>query len=263
MSTQTSRLSLVKPAYSDTADIAVINANMDKIDAIALHIYPVGSIYMSVNSTSPATLFGGTWQQLQNRFLIGASSTYAVNATGGATSVSYTPAGSNSGGAVQNTTLTVNQIPSHNHTFTGSGNAAEAVNVHTHTASVSTHDDTHGHTVSPHSHTFTYNKYPNNDNKKVAAGNDYKVRDQAEQTDSTSFTGTTTSSYTGSHSHTVTLTPYNYVHTHDIGVTGTIGNKGGGQAHGHGFTNPSFSGTAATIATMPPYLAVYMWKRTA
>ena len=24
-------------------------------------IYPIGSIYMSANSTSPATLFGGTW----------------------------------------------------------------------------------------------------------------------------------------------------------------------------------------------------------
>lgn len=34
-------------------------------------VYPVGSIYMSVSSTSPATLFGGTWQQIQGRFLLG------------------------------------------------------------------------------------------------------------------------------------------------------------------------------------------------
>lgn len=46
-------------------------------------IYPVGSIYMSVNSTSPATLFGGSWTALQNRFLVGAGNTYKVNATGG------------------------------------------------------------------------------------------------------------------------------------------------------------------------------------
>ena len=34
-------------------------------------IYPVGSIYMSVNNTSPATLFGGTWEQIKGRFLLG------------------------------------------------------------------------------------------------------------------------------------------------------------------------------------------------
>ena len=33
-------------------------------------IYPVGSIYMSMNSTSPETLFGGTWQQITNAFLL-------------------------------------------------------------------------------------------------------------------------------------------------------------------------------------------------
>ena len=34
-------------------------------------IHPVGSIYLSVNATSPATLFGGTWVQLKDRFLLG------------------------------------------------------------------------------------------------------------------------------------------------------------------------------------------------
>lgn len=46
-------------------------------------IYPVGSIYMSVNSTSPATLFGGTWQRIEERFLLGASATYGAGSTGG------------------------------------------------------------------------------------------------------------------------------------------------------------------------------------
>lgn len=45
--------------------------------------YPVGSIYMSVNSTNPSTLFGGTWVQLEDRFLLGAGSTYTAGATGG------------------------------------------------------------------------------------------------------------------------------------------------------------------------------------
>ena len=49
-------------------------------------IYPVNSIYMSVNSTSPATLFGGTWVQLKDRFLLGAGSSYSNGATGGTNS---------------------------------------------------------------------------------------------------------------------------------------------------------------------------------
>lgn len=47
-------------------------------------IYPVGSIYMSVNNISPATLFGGTWEQLKDRFLLGAGDVYTAGNTGGA-----------------------------------------------------------------------------------------------------------------------------------------------------------------------------------
>ena len=63
-------------------------------------IYPIGSIYMSVNSTNPGTLFGGTWSQLKDRFLLGAGNTYTNGNTGGAATV----------------TLTVNQMPKHSHT---------------------------------------------------------------------------------------------------------------------------------------------------
>jgi hypothetical protein len=53
-------------------------------------IYPVGSIYLSTNSASPASLFGGTWEQIQDRFLLGASSTHSVGTTGGASSHTLT-----------------------------------------------------------------------------------------------------------------------------------------------------------------------------
>lgn len=59
--------------------------------------YPVGAIYQSMNSTSPATLFGGTWTQLSGSFLY--PSTGASNQTGGESTV----------------TLTTSQIPSHVH----------------------------------------------------------------------------------------------------------------------------------------------------
>lgn len=46
-------------------------------------VFPVGSIYMSVNSTSPASLFGGTWEQIKDRFLLASGNTYAAGSTGG------------------------------------------------------------------------------------------------------------------------------------------------------------------------------------
>ena len=60
-------------------------------------IYPVGSIYMSVNNVSPQTFFGGTWTQIQDRFLLAAGSSYAAGSTGGEATH----------------TLTVDEMPSH------------------------------------------------------------------------------------------------------------------------------------------------------
>ena len=62
-------------------------------------IYPVGSIYMSVNGTSPEVLFGGTWEQLKDVFLLGCS-------------LQLHPLGSTGGEAAH--TLTVSEMPSHN-----------------------------------------------------------------------------------------------------------------------------------------------------
>lgn len=46
-------------------------------------IYPVGSIYMSVNSANPGELIGGTWKRIKDRFLLSAGDTYAAGTTGG------------------------------------------------------------------------------------------------------------------------------------------------------------------------------------
>ena len=47
------------------------------------YIYPVGSVYISVNNVSPATLFGGAWEQINDVFLLGAGLTYTAGDTGG------------------------------------------------------------------------------------------------------------------------------------------------------------------------------------
>ena len=46
-------------------------------------VYPIGAIYISINSTSPAILFGGTWEAINDRFLLSAGSSYSAGGSGG------------------------------------------------------------------------------------------------------------------------------------------------------------------------------------
>lgn len=72
------------------------------LDNLINYIYPVGSIYISINEVSPAVLFGGTWEKIENRFLLAAGSDYATGSIGGEAEH----------------ILTVDEIPSHKHTMT-------------------------------------------------------------------------------------------------------------------------------------------------
>lgn len=60
-----------------------ISAINEIISGMWSKIYPVGSIYISASSTSPSTLFGGTWERIKDTFLLAAGSTYAAGTTGG------------------------------------------------------------------------------------------------------------------------------------------------------------------------------------
>lgn len=60
-------------------------------------IYPVGSLYMSVNDVNPATIFGGTWEQIKDKFILSAGDSYSGGSTGGASSHKHvSPVGYNS-----------------------------------------------------------------------------------------------------------------------------------------------------------------------
>lgn len=61
-------------------------------------IWPIGSVYISVNSTDPSNLFGGKWEQLKDRFLLGCGT--KTNGTIG---------------GEENHTLSINEMPSHRH----------------------------------------------------------------------------------------------------------------------------------------------------
>ncbi len=133
--------------------------------------FPIGAIYMSVDSRNPSQIFGGTWEQIKDKFLLCAGSNYKAGDVGGNETHSH-----NTG----NHTLTINEIPSHNHTL---------------------------------------------DNYNASGHNTSYLPVQ----------------YSG------TKKGYGYnIYTY---------NAGGNQPHNHGNTGSS--------SNMPPYLAVYVWRRVA
>ena len=52
-------------------------------DANYNKIYPIGSIYMSINETNPSELFGGEWEQIEDTFLLACGTKYQNGSTGG------------------------------------------------------------------------------------------------------------------------------------------------------------------------------------
>lgn len=131
-------------------------------------VYPVGSIYMSVNNTDPSTLFGGTWEQLKDRFLLGAGDTYTAGNTGGEATHQLTKA----------------ELPSYD-----------------------LYNASHSHSI------------------------------------------TSTSGYNGKQGNNPSLNGGNNQGSGSISVSATIKVSSGGSNQAHN--------------NMPPYLVVYMWKRTA
>lgn len=77
--------------------------NIIKQTLLAAH--PVGSIYQSLDSTSPEILFGGKWQTINGAFLFSTDGNHTVGSTGG----EFTH------------TLTVSEMPNHSHNMAVSG----------------------------------------------------------------------------------------------------------------------------------------------
>lgn len=70
----------LKTAYDNA--VATVNGIVASGGFDPLSVYPVGSIYLSVNSTNPSELFGGTWQSIgSGRVLQGADDTHAAGET--------------------------------------------------------------------------------------------------------------------------------------------------------------------------------------
>lgn len=168
-----------------------------------LELMPVGKYYISGDRTSPAELFGGTWERLQDRFLLAAGNIYTAGTTGGEARHK----------------LTVNELPTHAHSMT-----------HTHSI-----PSLSGSTswVGDHVHQQYVLANDGLDGSRIDFNEDHASAAYPQ-----CWTGGA-----GAHDHSITTNPS----TTGDSSNSLTGNVGGGAYHNN----------------MPPYLAVYMWKRVA
>jgi uncharacterized repeat protein (TIGR02543 family) len=100
------------------------NNKMHLMQSIIDILWPIGSIYLSIDTNNPSTKFGGTWTKLEHGFLYAAEGN--GGRTGNGTGTTTGAASGNTGKASGNTgstTLTIDQIPSHTHKYNKDGNA--------------------------------------------------------------------------------------------------------------------------------------------
>lgn len=243
-------------------------------------VYPVGSIYMSAVNVSPASFLGGTWQAIeQGRMLMAAGSSWQAGTTGGA---AYHA-------------LTVQEMPAHDHSATEtaagghthgastgsagahahSGSTNNAGN-HYHTGTTSGAGD-HAHTRGSMNITGSFSGVGDDGVEPSYSGAFYKTGGRSVPVSnsgdpdyvtgfdaSRSWTGWTSTngshshgfstSWAGEHAHSLSISSAG-AHTHSVAIA-TAG------AHTHAITIGK-TGSGAAFSILPPYIAVYMWRRTA
>ena len=201
-----------------------INGNLDVKDFVNL-IYPIGSIYMSVSSTNPNKLFGGTWEKWgSGRVPVGIDSSQTEFAA------------SELHGGSKSQNLTVDQLPSHLHSMS-----------HTHTtpSSYDSYNGNHTHTtqaktivnpiiVSGTTLGWTHNYF---DKTKITRDGVGPRADENLNLNIPALTMTTV----GEHRHIIPAMTTNSIST----------------------TNTGYTGSANAHNNLQPYITCYMWKRIA
>jgi hypothetical protein len=212
---------------------AVLTANQQVLAQAKLDAHPVGSLYWSSSPTDPATLFGGTWTRIKDRFVLAAGDTYGNGATGGSATVQ----------------LTESNLPAHKH-------------------SCSSTDTNHVHGFD-HQHDFSTGGMSGED-KAYIYSNQHQGKPNPTVGGRASATIVSSGDSSGS-SHVTNIT-INFAHTHS-GTTGSVWEKYGSantggmsanESHSHtvnGGGNKKASGDAHE--NMPPYIVKYCWERVA
>ena len=271
---------LVKQVEQLTAEVNVLKSNSLGSNSALNKVYPIGSIYISTELSSPTQVhnaIGGTWEVYGNGRVL-KSSTGASGQTGGSDTVTltannlpshshtmahthnYTPAGTNTIGGTANLT-TGNQSANHTHRLPASGNFTGSTN--------STGNHRHD-TTTIMRHTTDSPDYSPGGLQEGGSFVQYKWK----------LRGDMYTTANGAHSHTFSLAAtntgnntssgnYNANHTHTISAAnlktaiGTITFTGtaGTTSTNNGNTGSAGSGTAFSV--LDPYITVYMYKRTA
>lgn len=194
--------------------------NDGRVDSIVDLVYPVGAIYMSVNSTSPTVLFGGEWTPIQDTFLLAAGTNHSAGSTGGSEDA-IVPYHRHS------VSITSGSGTSHSH---GAGTLKGTTPKLTANLSTFVRSST---TMSSYKGTITSSSSANYDYLRQSTGGTIgRGAPEIDEGKTVNVSGTTGSE--SAHTHSV---------SGNTGYAGTSGNTDG--------------------ANMPPFLTVYMWKRTA
>lgn len=214
---------------------AKIKAYVDAKGGASLEdVYPVGSIYLNASdATNPATLLGfGTWERLgQGRMMIDSDSTYTAGGTGGSATHDH-------GAKTGSTTLTAAQsgVPAHTHDFTNPK-------------------------IPNHVHSNTHSHGPGSGSHFVAGTASFVKQSGTAQSGSSGLTNavrqsgtvsspTTTANYTGNTGNPTSL-------------PATTGGAVGAVTGGASDASSGHDHTISSASNMPPWVGVYMWKRTA
>lgn len=247
-------------------------------------IYPVGSLYWSSKSTNPASLFGGTWVQIKDRFVLACGDTYkTVGATGGALTA----------------TLSVSNMPSHNHSFTPSGTVSShyhGLNGHSHSFTPSgsiTRDGQHYHYIDFRDDNLSWSSTQSNSHVNAYHTSDYVYENynypesfqkngaivyypsvySLDTGISATFDSASIRSIRATNQYLTNgiQSPTSWSGYHSHRFTGSAGTTNGTSGNSESAT-PTFTGRGGTTGSngsgtafsiLPPYVVKYCWERTA
>lgn len=216
-------------------------------------IYPVGSIYISMNSANPSTLFGGTWEAFgQGRVLIGVG-------TGNDGSAGLSFAAGDTGGEYRHK-LSVSEMPSHTHIQKAHTHMVGAHNhrINSHTHSYTKATGVAGHTLTvdempSHEHAINYSQHV--DPSGWPSGSAYHMAWDPNY--DTGYIKATATGGGGSHNHGL--------NTSSANTGAASGSTADSSAFFSGSTTATNNSTGGGSShnNIQPYIGVYMWKRTA